>query len=345
MVFLAGGFVHQGLEVDLVLTRARGPYLGDVPAGVRVVDLGARRIIFSLPGLFRYLRRERPAVMLSMLSTTNCVSVWARDLARVNTRVVVNEQNTPTQARANTPHRRMRTLPTLMRWTYPRADAVTAISTGVAEDVAHVTGLRTEEVAVIYNPVVSSALQQASAEPVDHPWFDPGQPPVVLGAGRLVDQKDFPTLLRAFARVRRMTDARLMLIGEGEGRDSLERLANELGIADDVALPGFVANPYAYMARSAVFVLSSRWEGLGMVLIEAMACGTPVVSSDCPSGPCEILEGGRWGRLVPVGSVERLAQGILQTLANPGPDPRRRAEQFSVERAVERYLQVLRLER
>lgn len=343
MVLLAGGLAQRGFSVDLVVTRARGPYFAEVPKDIRVVDLNAHRIISSLPSLVRYLRRERPPLLLSTLSATNCVALWARDMARVNTTVVVNEQTTRTKAHANTPHRRMRMLPKLMQWTYPRADGLTAISAGAARDLARLLEVEEDDIRVIYNPVVTNQLESRAMEPVDHSWFRPGQPPVILSVGRLVQAKDFPTLLRAFALLRNVTDARLMILGEGERRQSLEVLAEELAIEDHVALPGFVANPYAYMAHSSVFALSSRWEGLGMGLIEAMACGTPVVSTDCPNGPHEILEGGRWGRLAPVGSPEHLADALVSTLNDPGPDPRRRAAYFSVDRAVEQYLEVLGL--
>jgi glycosyltransferase involved in cell wall biosynthesis len=341
MVLLAKGMRESGIRVDLVLIKARGPYLSEVPNDIRVVDLHARRTLFSLPALVRYLRRERPPVLLSMLSATNCIAVWAGRLARVSTRVIVNEQNMPTQKRANTQHRGMRVVPNLMRRSYPRAYGVTAISLGVAQDVARVTRLQREKIRVIYNPVVTSELHERALEPVDHPWLQSGQPPVIIGIGRLVQQKDFPTLLRAFALVRQHIDVRLIVLGEGEERGSLEDHVRKLEIEQDVALPGFVANPYAYMARSALFALSSRWEGLGMVLIEAMACGTPVVSTDCPSGPREILEDGRWGRLVPIGSAETLAEAIIEALEDPGPDPQTRAEDFSLARAVEEYLRLL----
>ena len=178
---------------------------------------------------------------------------------------------------------------------------------------------------------------------MDHPWFAPGSPPVVLGIGRLTTQKDFPTLLKAFAQVRAVRKARLMILGEGRDRQALEVLARELGVASDVDLPGFVLNPFPYMVRASLLVLSSAWEGLPGVLIEAMACGCPVVSTDCPSGPSEILDGGAYGPLVPVGDDGALAKAILSVLEMP-PDPERlraRAALFSVERATDQYLQVL----
>jgi glycosyltransferase involved in cell wall biosynthesis len=170
----------------------------------------------------------------------------------------------------------------------------------------------------------------------------PGAPPVILAVGRLTLQKDFPTLIRAFARLRARRSARLVILGEGELRDELEALVAELGLTADVALPGFVDNPFSWMRGSALFVLSSAWEGFGNVLVEAMACGTPVVSTDCPSGPAEILENGKWGRLAAVGDAEALARAIAEALDDPNPpDVRARAAFFSVERSVDAYLAIL----
>jgi len=213
----------------------------------------------------------------------------------------------------------------------------------VADDLALTTGLPRAGITTIYNPVVSVTLQEQARAPLVHPWFAPGNPPVVLGAGRLEAQKDFPTLLKALARVLAVREVRLMLLGEGKDRPLLEALARDLGIAEHVELPGFVGNPFAYMARAAVFVLSSTYEGLPGVLIQAMACGCPVVSTDCPSGPAEILDGGVYGPLIPVGDVGVLTQAILAQLDAP-PDRERlraRAALFSVEHAVDQYLHVL----
>ena len=341
MVNLAQGFVERGLQVDLVLAKAEGSYLSQVPPEVRVVDLGARRVLYSLPGLVRYLRQERPQAMLSALNHANIVAIWAKMLARVKMRLVVAEHNTLSRSTENAPSVRAKFMPFLIKAFYPYADAVVAVSRGVAEDLIARTGLPAEKIKVIYNPVVTPELFTKAEEPLDHPWFRPGEPPVILGVGRLTKQKDFPTLIRAFALVRKERLARLMILGEGEERPNLEALVRELGLEEDVALPGFVENPYKYMKRAAVFVLSSRWEGFGVVLVEAMALGTPVIATDCPSGPAEILEDGRWGRLVPVGDHKALAEAILQVLKEEKVGASARALMFSVERILKEYTNVL----
>jgi glycosyltransferase involved in cell wall biosynthesis len=342
MVNLALGFVEQGLKVDLVLAKAEGPYLSRVPEEVRVVDLEARRVLYSLPGLVRYLRRERPQAMLSALNHANIVAIWAKLLARVQTRLVVSERTTLSRSIENASSVRVKLLPFLIKTFYPYADAVVAVSRGVAEDLVTTTKLPMEKIKVIYNPVITPELFAKAEEPLDHPWFRPGEPPVVLGVGRLTQAKDFPTLIRAFALVRKERPARLMILGEGEERPKLEALVRELGLEEDVALPGFVENPYKYMKRAAVFVLSSRWEGLPAVLIEAMALGTPVVATNCPSGPAEILEGGKWGRLVAVGDVNALAKAVEEMLIQPYSQlPREAWSKFALPTAIECYLKVL----
>jgi len=345
MVNLARGFVERGLRVDLVLAKAEGPYLFQVPPEVRVIDLGARRTLYSLPGLVRYLRREQPQAMLSALNHANIVAIWAKHLARVKTRLVVSEHSTLSRSTENTQLIRAKFMPFLIKIFYPHANAVVAVSRGAAEDLTARTGMPAGKIRVIYNAVITPELFAKAQEPLDHSWFRPDEPPVILGVGRLTTQKDFPTLIRAFALVRKRRSARLMILGEGEERPKLEALVRELGLEKDVALPGFVDNPYKYMKRAAVFVLSSRWEGFGNVLVEAMACGTPVVSTDCPSGPREILEDGRWGKLVSMGNPGALARGIIEALSNPAgsEDLQKRAKAFSLEKIVPQYLEILKV--
>ena len=347
-VNLAQGFAERGLKVDLVLAKAEGPYLSRVSSKVRVVDLRAKRVLYSLPALVQYLRRERPAALLSALNHANVVAIWAKKLACVKTRLVATEHTVLSQSTENTSSLRGRLMPLLIRLFYPWADAVVAVSRGVAEDLSSMTGLPLNKIKVIYNPVITPELFAKAEEPVDHPWFRPGEPPVILGVGRLTAAKDFPTLIRAFALVHKERPARLMILGEGEDRPELEALVRELGLEQDVALPGFVENPYKYMKRAAVFVLSSRWEGLPTVLIEALALGTPVVSTDCPSGPREILKGGECGLLVPPGDPKKLAEGILRILTDKAlacelaEKGRRRATDFTVDKAVEQYLTLIK---
>jgi glycosyltransferase involved in cell wall biosynthesis len=342
MLKLAGGIAGHGYDVDLVLSRAEGHYLQEVPDAVRIVDLRAKRVLLSLPGLVRYLRRERPAAMLTSMNYVNIVGIWARTLSRVDTRLVVNEQNALSLEAAHSPRRRHRQMPRLIRRFYPWADGVVSVAQGTADDLVHTAGLRPAHVEVVHNPIVTPELRAMAEEPLDHPWFGPDEPPVLLAVGRFTQQKDFGTLIRASSRVLERGDARLLILGDGPERPHLEALVSTLGLNASVSLPGWVGNPYPYMVGAAAFVLSSRWEGLPSVLIEALFCGAPVVATDCLSGPSEILEDGRYGLLVPVGDEDALAEGIAAALAGDVPPPPAESWQpYELETVVRQYLDVL----
>jgi glycosyltransferase involved in cell wall biosynthesis len=339
---LVRGIAERGYHVDLVLARAEGPFLNEVPQSVQIVDLAARRVLWSLPALVRYLRGERPEVMLTVMHYANIVGLWARRLTGVPMRVVVNEQNTFSVETGHSAGLKARLMPHLIKLSYPWADDIVAVSRGAATDLAQVTGMPHERIRVIYNPVVIPELSEKAQAFLDHPWFRPGEPPVILAVGRLTAQKDFFTLVRAFARLREDHLARLLILGEGEERPLLEMLVRELGLEQDVSLPGFTDNPYVYMARASVFTLSSRWEGLPTVLIEAMYCRASIVAADCPSGPREILQDGQYGQLVPIGDAAALARAIETALAGNGP--RTTVESwrpFTLETVVDQYISML----
>jgi glycosyltransferase involved in cell wall biosynthesis len=322
MLNLAHGIAAEGYPLDLVLAKAKGEFLGEVREPVRVVDLKASRALTSAPALVRYLRSERPEAMLSVFGFLNVVAIPAWRLSRVKTRMFVCEQNTVSMDAGNAASWGTRVTPRLMRHLYPWANGVVVVSQVVRDDMVQLTGVPRRHVTVIYNPsVVGAEIQEKAKEPLDHPWFKPGQPPVLVAVGRLQQQKDYPMLLQAFAQVRRSQPARLLILGEGKERPTLEALIKELDLEDDVGLPGFVMNPYAYLARASLFVLSSRWEGLPTVLIEALCCGTPAVSTDCPSGPREILRNGKYGALTPVGDATAFAQAIGAALEKPLAKP------------------------
>jgi glycosyltransferase involved in cell wall biosynthesis len=308
-----------------------------------VIDLHAARVTASLPGLVRYLRRERPMALLSSLVNANLVALWAKKIAGVSTRVVLRIDSPLSHTFAHPRNLRGRLMPALLRRSYTMADAVVAVSHGVADDFVRTIRAPRERIRVIHNPVVTEHMLAESYEPVEHPWFAEPRVPIVLAVGRLTAVKDYPTLLRAFARVRAQRDVRLLILGEGEERGKLTAQVRALRMDDAVAMPGFVDNPYAYMRNVQAFVLSSSYEGFGNVLAEAMACGTPVMSTDCPGGPGEILERGRWGALAPVGDDTRLAEAMLATLDNPIPAAllRQRSQAFSAETILDQYVEVL----
>ena len=377
LITLAKALAGRGHRVDLVLCREADASLDQVLSTIDAVapSSGPRRrgrlsapgadatglvpllrpvvlpprpnkTIAYLPDLVHYLRREKPTALLSTMTHPNLTALWAKRLSGVSTRVVVSEHSHLSGDLLSKRQRkrgiRFVSPSPLLRRAYPWADAIVAVSHGVADGLAEFADIPRERITTI-NPTVPPGPHAKKQAPPDHPWFRPDAPPVVLGIGRLVPQKDFPTLLRAFARVRAQRPARLVILGEGKRRGELETLAATLGITADTAMPGFVENPYPYMARAAVFALSSVREGLPAVLIEALACGCPVVSTDCPSGPAEVLDGGKYGRLVPVGDEAALARAICATLEKAPPRERlvERGRFFSVDRAVERYERLL----
>ncbi len=346
MLNLCVGMAERGYVVDMVLARAEGPYMDQVPPSVRVIELNTSRYnvcrtTASLPALVRYLRREEPCGILSGLNA-NLVALLARRLAGRSVRVVISEHNTFSYQNQSLPYWGRAVTERLVKSMYPWADKIVAVSGGAADDLARVTSIPRNRIQVIYNPVVTQELLQKLNSPVSDPWFEPGEPPVILAVGRLTEQKDLGMLIRAFAEVRRARAARLLILGEGEDRQQLEALVKRLSLERDVRLHGFTPNPYAFMARAALLVLSSRWEGLPTVLVEALACGTPVVSTDCPSGPREILQDGRYGTLVPVGDEASMARAIERSLdEKPSRPPRESWQPYTLESAINQYLTAL----
>ena len=342
MLEIAEGLARRGLSVDLVLARAEGPYLELLSEDVRLIDLDSRRTVTSFPRLLRYLRRERPDVLLSTLHTTNVIALIARKFFFRDLRLVVRQAVIFSMGLAYKSFSD-RIIQRLLKRLLPAADAVIGVSSGVADDLRRNVPGASHLVWAVPNPVAIADIAEKAALPVEHPWFGDPEIPVILSAGRLTTVKDHSTLLRAFAEVLRSRPARLVILGAGPERENLLEMAERLKVSQHVDLPGFEINPFAYMSRAKVFVLSSRYEGFPNVLVQAMACGTPVVSTDCRSGPGEILEDGKWGRLVPVGDSRRMARAILETLDNPMPADCliSRASAYSVEASVDRYLEVL----
>ncbi|QID16666.1 glycosyltransferase [Nitrogeniibacter mangrovi] len=314
-----------GMRVDVLGVEGHGPVFAELPDGVRHLPLGASHVNTAIPALVRYLKAERPAALLSDKDRVNRAALFARWLARVPTRVGVRQGTTVSVNLASRKASERWLQTASMRYIYPHADAVLVPSHGAADDLAAYARLPRERIHVVPSPIITPTLQLRAAEGIEHPWFAPGEPPVILGVGELSERKDFATVVRAFARVRRERSCRLLILGEGRRRPALEALASELGVLDDVALHGFVPNPYPFMARAAVFALASRWEGMPVVLIEALGLGRPCVACDCPSGPREVLDAGRVGPLVPVQDDARFADGLRRQLDEPTPEAVSRA--------------------
>jgi glycosyltransferase involved in cell wall biosynthesis len=326
---LANGLARDGQSVVLLLFAQKGPLLTAVAPEVEVVDL--RGSFFNLLARLRALRID---FLLPVY--TSMRALLARLVLRVPFHVVLSQRNMFTLDRGPL-QTRLRFL--RCRLLYPMASACVCISQGVAEEMRSLRLVEPEKIRVIYNPVVTNELSVQMEAPLDHPWFEESAT-VVLGVGRLGSQKDFATLIRAFALLApRYPKLRLLILGEGRQRAMLEKILREEDLADRVSLPGYAANPYPYMKRAALFVMTSRFEGFGNVAAEALACGCTVVSTDCKSGPAEILDNGKYGYLAKTGDISDVARAMEEALRHPLPreELKRRAAFFSERRAVEGY--------
>lgn len=337
---LAAELVRRGLAVDLVILGRADTLLSQVPPEVRVLKLDAYRSTAAVGKLRRYLRMECPTAILSAAWEANIVTMLASLGLKPKPRIVLSVRNTFSLALAGgSLSRRVMRLAT--RLLYPLSHRVAVVSKGAARDLSEHARLDSNKVVAIYNPALPGDFDILASEPaVLLPDPQPGRARIIT-VGRLAPAKDHATLIRAFAQVARLRPAELILFGEGEMRSSLERLVAELGLQELVTFAGLVRNPFPYMRQADLFVFSSAWEGFGNVLVEALAAEVPVVATDCPHGPYEILEGGKWGKLVPPGDPEALATAMLETLTHPPPNGRLRAREFTVERIADQYLELL----
>jgi len=341
LVVIANEFVKRGHEVELALVRgAEVPYPAELSSRVEVTELHTRS---KLDGVFKvaaWLRSSRPDALLTVKDHGAQLGVLARSLARIPVRLVPVVSNTLSVVA------RRRLQRQLIRWLYPRADRIVALSEGVREDMSREFGISPSLVDIIYQPVITRDMADRATQPVDHPWFsDEVDVPVVVGAGRLTYQKNFHLLIDAFARLRAKRPARLVILGEGADRESLEKRAREVGVAEDVDLPGAVPDPVPYMRAASLFVLSSRYEGFGNVVAEALATEVPVVSTNCPNGPAEILQEGQYGWLVPPEDPEALSGAMAEAIERGHrPVPEEALAPYRGEMVAAQYLRSMGLE-
>jgi glycosyltransferase involved in cell wall biosynthesis len=343
---LAEEFLRRGITSSIVVDKdnPHSPFRTLIPAGVGYDVLEAQGPIARLFKLRRYIRQSRPAaVMCVSFGFPNLYAVVVRWTAGVRFRLMLTEHCFPSVDCAGPkPWQSRYWFFPLAHYLYPFADRIVAVSKGTALDLAKVIRIDPDSIACVYNPIISDALIVQSKEAVDHPWFSGDGLPVIIAVGRLEPQKNFSLLIRAFARVRAQMPARLVILGDGGERDMLAGLISQLELEDDVTLMGFVPNPHAYVARATLMVLSSDFESLANVVIEALAVGTPVIATDCPSGPAEALNRGAFGTLVPVGDLERMSAAMLEVLRErPAPIARSWLDQFSTQNVADRYLALL----
>jgi glycosyltransferase involved in cell wall biosynthesis len=335
MAILANSFLERGYNVDLIMANARGPFLEILRKGVVCVDLQSPSVFRSLFKLAKYFRKSSPDVVLTALNYANVTAILARLISGKNFRLVINEQNNNFN-RKKTINAGIKVLGlrVLVKVLYPFADVIVSVSKELSEEIKKDNFLNKPKVTVLYNPIIFSESKTYTEIKISEPY--------VISIGRLESQKNYSLLIRAFDLLQHKTQINLLILGEGSQRQFLEKLIQELRLDDKVFIPGFVLNPHEYLKKSKMLVLSSNYEGLPTVLIEALFMGIPVVSTNCKTGPNEILEGGKWGRLVEPGDVEGLCQAMLDTLndQNP-PDVKKRAQDFSLEKTVDAYLKVL----
>ena len=334
---------HRDIKVDLLRIKNHGPYMESSSKNVNIIELGTSHVNSSLLKLIRYMKKYQPYAILSDKDRVNRVVLLAVRIAGVPTKVFVRTGTTVSV------HLKQRSLSEKwfqylsFNYLYQWADAVIVPSHGAAEDLFKISGLSRDQIRVLHSPVVSQELYNSANENIDHSWFSDDQTPIILGVGELSDRKDFSTLIKAFALVRRERPCKLVILGEGRKRDDLIQLSADLKVEEDVWLPGFIQNPYPYMKQADLFVLTSNCEGSPVVLIEALSLGVPSVSTDCPSGPREILQDGRVGSLVPVGDVDALSKAMIHTIENPLPKEilMSAIKPYEVSYATEKYLSVL----
>lgn len=350
---------HPNLELELVLSNQGGGFMNRVPDTITTINLAipfqlCLKYIYRLTmALSKYLSHSKPDIIVSNLPFVNLITLLAKGLSLSQVSTILVEHTLPLErslqyeSNNNLGRRFITIVTTLTRVLYPHADYLVTPSHGMEKELSQALGLKTHQLSklkVIHNPVVDKQLFQKAQAALDHPWFQPNQPPVLLAVGRLTPQKDYTTLLQAFSLLRQDMVTRLVILGDGPMRPQLEALVTQLSIEADVALPGFVDNPYAYMSRSAAFVLSSVWETFGVVLVEALACSCPVISTTCDYGPTEVLDNGQYGTLVPIKDAQALAQAMKTVLSDWDYDPKvlqDRAQSFSLECAANQYFNMM----
>jgi glycosyltransferase involved in cell wall biosynthesis len=344
---LIRGFQELGVDCNLVILYASDEELAKYP-DIPIVTLNVKRTTFSLMATIRYLKEYQPDVILPMPWYFNIVAVWAKYLAGVNTKVILGEHNI-ISLEASIEHRdklHLRLLPILMRSTYPHGDALVGVSKDTITDLVETLKIKANiPMQVILNPINPDRVQQLAREQIEHPWFQINSAiPTIVTVARLAKQKQLDGLLEAFAQVVKIAPARLFILGEGPLRVELENQCQELGITDSVAMPGYDPNPYRYMANCDVFVLASAWEGCPIALQEAMASGAAVIVTDAPGGMKDIIDYGKYGRMVPTGDPAALAAEILQLLNRPDLkqhyrlQAQQRSEDFHYLKTAQQYI-------
>lgn len=343
LINLAGGFLQTGQRVDILLENTGGTYADQLPTPVTVRRLSTTHSWLGVPALAAYLRSRRPQTLITSNVRLTVLALRARSLSASGVRIYANVHSTYSKKYASLAADKWRRRQARIRTYYAKCDGVIAVSAGVAGDIARLAGMARERITTIHNPLDLSQVRRMADAPVDHAWLDGRDRPVIVAVGRLVRDKNYPLLIKAFEYLHARRLVRLLIAGDGEERGTLQQLIQASPCGDDIALIGHRENPYPYMRAADLFVLSSSLEGFGNVLVEAMCLGTSLVSTDCPHGPREILEDGRLGRLVPVNDAVALGEAMQQALEFPTPPEvlRAAAERFDRDLVARTYLDAM----
>ena len=341
-VNLANNFANRGYQVEIVLLSASGQFISELHKNIKVIDLQVKRIRSALLPLADYLRKNTPDALIANMWPLTVISIWARFIARVPTRAIVVEHSTWSRDPIAKPLLMRLIVKITMYLTFPKADGIVTVSRGAADDMASFAGLSRELITVIYNPIAEIKTPYIKEPMAPYSWWF-GSHFKLIAVGNLIPVKDYETLLSAFAQLVKHVDARLLILGEGNCRGKLEGFARRLEIESRLSLPGFVKNPRPYFRHADLHLLSSSSEGFGNVIVEALEEGTPVVSTDCHSGPREILADGKYGRLVPVGDSYAMAMAMADALTSnhDKENLKIRAQEFSIDKAVDTYESLL----
>lgn len=338
----ASYFLKHGYDVDIVLAWQDGPVPSSVPKNARIIVFGLSRLKQFAKPFREYLKAEKPDVVLSDMWPLTIWSVLAHRFSRAKSRIIVCDHNPLSTQYADRGLAHKLFLKASIAFTYRLASTRIGVSNGVANDVSKLSSISRKDFEVIYNPLTLNA-ETESKETVGAGLVPNYSGNLILAVGKFKAQKNYPLLIRSFAKLLRKQEAHLLILGVGHLYESVMALVQSLGLEKHVSMPGFVESPRQYFQKADIFVLSSDYEGFGNVIVEALSCGTPVVSTDCPSGPAEILENGRYGTLVPCNDEDALAEAMLKSL-NSSHDKealKRRAADFSLEKISDQYLQIM----
>lgn len=331
-------------DVDLVISNGNEGYIEEVNTRVNVIDFNSKKLRYSLFKLIAYLRANKPHSLISVLTSANVLAILARFFSMQQIKLIISERAAIGEALTNNASWQARLNLLFIRFLYGYADKIVTVSMGIAKELVEKFSIKKKKIEVIYNPVVDQSLIEKSLLPLNNPFFDHKKIPMILGIGRLTEQKDFPTLIKAFNLLKDHENAKLVILGEGHLLNSLQSLVKDLSIENHVFFPGFVENPFVWMKNAKLFVLSSAYEGLPNALIQAMACGTQVISTNCPTGPQEILENGKWGDLVPIGDDKALSSAMLKALKRENHiNVNERANFFNVTKATNSYIKLINI--